>query len=213
MESQRSSNNANLRGQVRHFHPLKCLAKTRLMARMNILTSEPKQFTSGDTVSWRTTLDNYSADDGWQLHYVLINAAQKISLAATASGKDHLISLPANITTAFGAGEYQWQSYVTKTVERYTVSSGLITILQGFSDLSAGFDARSHVKKTLDAIESWLENKNPAVAEYEIAGRRMRYIPMTDLLKMRNLYKQELASENVTKGIDIGGRGRLQVRF
>ena len=31
---------------------------------------------------------------------------------------------------------------------------------------------------------------------YKIAGREMRYIPMTDLLKMRQLYKVEVDSED-----------------
>lgn len=180
---------------------------------MTISTSVPAQFTSGDTVAWQISLSDYPASAGWVLHYVLLNALQKITIDAASSSDDHLVTIPAATSASYSAGEYRWQAYVTKAAELFTVATGSLTVLQGFSDLSAGFDTRSHVKKTLDAIESWLESKNPAVAEYEIAGRRMRYIAIGDLLKLRDRYKQELARENIANGIGLGGRGKLQVRF
>lgn len=183
------------------------------MARMDIQTTTPKQFTAGDTLNWQVAIEDYPASAGWQLHYVFINASQKITIDAAASGSNHLINIPASTSTTYGPGYYSWQAYVTKSAERYTVADGAVKILVNFSSQSAGFDNRTHVKKTLDAIESWLENKNPAVAEYEIAGRRMRYIAIGDLLKLRDRYKAELKRENVAKGLDIGGRGKLQVRF
>ena len=180
---------------------------------MTISTSVPAQFTSGDTVAWKISLSDYPASAGWVLHYVLLNALQKITIDAASSGDDHLVTIPSATSSAYSSGEYRWQAYVTKAAERFTVATGSLTVLQGFADLSAGFDTRSHVKKTLEAIESWLENKNPAVAEYEIAGRRMRYIGIGDLLNLRDRYKQELARENIANGIGLGGRGKLQVRF
>ena len=180
---------------------------------MTISISVPAQFTSGDTVAWQISLSDYPASAGWVLHYVLLNALQKITIDAASSGDDHLVTIPSATSSAYSAGEYRWQAYVTKAAERFTVATGNLTVLQGFADLGAGVDTRSHVKKTLEAIESWLESKNPAVAEYEIAGRRMRYIGIGDLLKLRDRYKQELARENIANGIGLGGRGKLQVRF
>lgn len=180
---------------------------------MTTLTSAPKEITAGDTVIWQISLSDYLASAGWVLHYTFINASAKYTIDATASGDDHLVTISALISAAYAAGEYSWQAYVTKALERYTVSNGSIKIAPNLAAMSAGYDTRSHVKKTLDAIEAWLERKNPAVAEYEIAGRRMRYISIPDLLKLRDRYKNEYRGEESAKGSGLTGRNKLQVRF
>lgn len=182
-------------------------------AHMTTLTSVPADITAGDTLSWQITLGDYPASASWVLHYTLISAANKYTLDGTASGDDHIIAATAAATASYVAGEYSWQAYVTKAAERYTVGTGSITIQPNLAALAGGYDNRSHVKKTLDAIESWLENKNPAVSEYEIAGRRMRYIPIPDLLKLRDRYKMELRAEEAAKSSGIAGKNKLQVRF
>ncbi len=183
------------------------------MARMTTLTSVPNEITAGDTLSWQITLSDYPASAGWVLHYAIISSLNKYTLDGTASGDDHLISATAAATASYVAGQYSWQAYVTKAAERYTVGSGSIKILPNLAAAVGSYDNRSHVKKTLDAIESWLESKNPAVSEYEIAGRRMRYIPIPDLLKLRDRYKMELRAEEAAKSSGIAGKNKLQVRF
>ena len=64
---------------------------------------------------------------------------------------------------------------------------------------------RQHVA----ALEAWIENHDPGVAEYEIAGRRMKYIALADLIKLRSQYLIEVRRE--------GGKparpGRILMRF
>jgi len=80
---------------------------------------------------------------------------------------------------------------------------------------TAALDDRSHARKTLAAIESWIESRNPGVAEYEIAGRRMKYIPVADLLKLRQSYKTEVAAEEAAEAIrnGLGTSRRIQFRL
>jgi hypothetical protein len=180
---------------------------------MTTLNSVPTQITAGDTIALQISLSDYPASASWVLHYTFINTLNKYTVDGTASGADHLINITAATSAAYVAGKYSWQGYVTKAAERYTIGNGTIDILPNLAAASGGYDNRSHVKKTLDALESWLETKNPAVAEYEIAGRRMKYIPITDLLRLRDRYKMELRSEEAAKNPRLAGKNKLQVRF
>lgn len=182
---------------------------------MSTLTSEPSSITAGDTISWSKSIADYPADSGWQLHYVLINASGKITIDGSAFGEDHLISVPSSTSSGWAAGDYNWQSYVTKAAERYTISTGTITIQPNLVAASSGIDLRSHARKLLDAIEAWLESRDPGVAEYEIAGRRMKYISPSELLVMRDRYRQEVLMEENANRIKAGGRpkNKLLVRF
>ena len=67
-------------------------------------TVEPKRITAGDSVTWTRSLSDYPASSGWVLSYALINAAGKISITATASGADHLISVSATTSVGWAAG-------------------------------------------------------------------------------------------------------------
>lgn len=180
---------------------------------MNTITTTPLEVTAGDTLSWQVSLSDYLATDAWVLNYALVNSLNKYAIVATASGAEHALNVAAATSENYVAGEYQWQAYVTKGALRVTVGVGTIKILPNLAGAAGGLDTRSHVKKTLDAIESWLESKNPAVSEYEIAGRRMRYIPIAELLKFRSQYKNELRAEEAAKSSGLKGRNRLQVRF
>lgn len=180
---------------------------------MTTITTTPQEVTAGDTLTWQVSLSDYLANDSWVLNYALVNTTNKYTITASAVGAEHLINVSATTSATYAAGEYQWQAYVTKAADRITVGTGTIKILPNLAGAITGFDTRSHVKKTLDAIENWLENKNPAVSEYEIAGRRMRYIPIAELLKLRSQYKNELRAEESAKSSGLKGRNRLQVRF
>ena len=41
----------------------------------------------------------------------------------------------------------------------------------------------------------------------------MRYIPIPDLLKLRDRYRMELRAEEAAKSSGISGKNKLQVRF
>lgn len=73
----------------------------------------------------------------------------------------------------------------------------------------------THAEKMLTAIEAWLEGKDPGVAEYEISGRRMKYIPMAELLKLRNYYRAEArrATAAASYAAGTGDPRRVFVRF
>lgn len=180
-----------------------------------IPTTVPVSVTAGDTLQWRIALADYLASAGWTLKYRLINAANKYDITAAASGADYLVTVAAATSAAYAAGTYSWQAYVEKGTERFTVGSGSLVVKPNLAAQASGYDTRSHARKTLAAIEAWIEGRDPGVAEYEIAGRRMKYIPKAELLAMRSRYQREVreeeAAERISNGLAAGNR--LLVRF
>ncbi|MEN9417396.1 MAG: hypothetical protein RI988_1016 [Pseudomonadota bacterium] len=179
-----------------------------------IPTIEPTTVNAGDTLSWRRTLDDYPASAGWVLGYVLINGAAKISFSSSASGDDHLVNVPAATSTNWTAGSYDWRARVTKGAEVYTVAEGRITVRPSFA--AATQDARSHARKTLEAIEAVIEGRaSSEVTYYMIGGRQLRYIPVPELMQLRDRYRAEVAREDAAIAVAAGlpDRRRVFVRF
>lgn len=170
-----------------------------------IPTAAPATLRAGDTASWQISLADYPAGDGWSLEYTLIGASGKITITSAASGNDHRITVAAATTAGWTPGPYAWQCRAKKGAEAYTVNTGSTEILADFASLTAS-DQRNHAEKVLAAIEAWLENHDPAVAEYEIAGRRMKYISPKELSAMRDKYRRELR-------ITARKSGRIYTRF
>lgn len=184
----------------------------------DIPTTEPDSIRAGDTWKWTKTLSDYPASAGWTLKYRFKNASGGFEITASASGDDFAVTVSATTTAAYAAGAYSWVAWVEGgTSEKYTTGSGTCEILADLRTglASAALDARTTARKLLDAVESWLLNHDPAVAEYEIAGRRMKYIPVGELLKLRSRFAAEVAAEDARAKLAAGlGTGRtIQFRL
>jgi hypothetical protein len=184
---------------------------------IEIPTNEPLKIVAGDYVQWKRELSDFPADDGWVLTYTLLNATTKITITAAADGADHLVTLAIATTAAYTAGEYTWQAYATKaaTSQRYKVDEGTMEVEANFAALST-LDARTHVKKVLDAIEAVIENRATLdQEEYSIQGRSLRRTPMEDLLTLHKRYKRLYAEEQNRERLrnGLGGSNRLLMRF
>lgn len=177
---------------------------------------EPAQLRCGDTWRWTRSLADYPATT-WTLKYRYKTASTGFEIVASADGTDHSITHPASTTAGYTAGSYNWTAWVESGSEKYTIAEGVAQLLPDFRAVSAstGVDARTHARKTLDAIEAWLESRSQGVAEYEIAGRRMKYIPIPDLLVLRSRYQSEVRAEEaagkLARGEGVGRR--IQIRI
>ena len=123
------------------------------------------------------------------------------------------------MTATWTAGEYSWSCWVEKGAERYSGTAypwrGECTILPNPATTTT-YDARSHARKVLDAIEAVLEGKATAdVAEYTIGGRALKKMPVADLLKWRQRYASEVAAEDIRAKLaaGLGGGRKIQVRL
>lgn len=185
-----------------------------------IPTQEPASLIAGDTAKWLKSLADYSAADGWALEYQLINKTNKITIAAAAQASDFLINVAASVTEAWVAGEYSYRAQVSKAGEVYTVASGAIIIKPSFS--ASTLDTQTPARKILEALLAAYQTASTDrafVQEYEIAGRRMKFMNMADWLKAIDYWKAEVASEaraeKLTNSSGLGGGlgNKLLVRF
>ena len=180
---------------------------------MQNTNTEPSSLNAGDTARWLKTLPDYPASAGWVLGYELVNAATRIAFSSTAQDEAHLVNVPAATTAAWAPGAYQWRARVALGADVCTVATGQITIQPAFG---AAVDARSHARRTLEAIEATLEGRaTSATAEYQIAGRSMKYIPVPELITLRDRYRAEVRQEDAAARMAAGqgNPGRIYVRF
>ena len=177
-------------------------------------TTEPTTLIAGDTAKWIKILVDHLSSSGWSLTYTLINAAAKITFAASASDNNFLVNVPADTTENWAAGSYSWRSQVSRDGEVYTVGSGTIAVQPSFGVNT--LDNRSFARTALGNIEAYLQNgANLTAASYEIAGRKLQRISVPDLLVMRDRYRAEVAREDAAANVAAGlpDRRRIMVRF
>ena len=183
-----------------------------------IPTSEPAELRAGDTWTWTKTLADYPASTPWTLKYRFKNAAGGFEITATADGDGYSVSVAAATTAAYAAGVYSWMAWVEGgSSEKYTVDTGTLTIDPDFRSgtSTAAYDNRSHARTVLDAIEAVIEGRaTKDQEEYEIAGRRLKRTPIASLLKMRQHYNSEVATEEAREAManGIGTGRRIQFR-
>lgn len=183
----------------------------------NIPNVEPSAITAGDSVKWTKDLPDFLPADGWVVSYALVRDGVRLSITATDNGDGlHLVDLSAATTGAWEAGTYHWQAYAANagTSERRTVAAGMLRVDPNFA--ASAVDARSHVEKTLAALEATLEGRASSdQLAYSIGGRSISKMSPEQLLTWRDKYRAELAAERKAQAITqgMGGTGTVRVRF
>ena len=169
-------------------------------------TTEPTAVYAGDTVAWTKVLGDYPASV-WTLRYSLVRDGGSIAITATASGDQHVVSVPAATSATWIPAEYVWTAYVTSGTDRYTVETGTIQVKA--NPTAGGYDSRSQVKRTLDAINALLEGRTVSdVTSYSIGGRSVSKMAISELLvwqsKYQSMYASEMAADRVARGLATG---------
>lgn len=180
--------------------------------------NEPTTFRAGDSASWSESLLDYPASAGWSLKYRLIwTSATGVNLNAAPAGDDYAVNLTSADTAAWTAGKATLVSWVEKGTDRITLEQKAITILPDLTQ-AVTHDGRSANKLALDAAESalaeYLKGGQATVAEYEVAGRRMKFRDADQILALINHYKPLVARENAALALLQGGGmpGRVYYR-
>lgn len=182
----------------------------------DIPNSEPSEIAAGDLATWKISDSDFPAGDSWELTYALVKSGTLIEITASADGDDHLVSEASATTASWTPGTYKYQGYFTKSGARYLRREGTIKILPDFASQSSGYDDRSHVKKTLDALESMIEGKaSKAQAGRVVGGEILADMPIHRLIEWRDKYKGYYESEQQAEAIKKGEGhgGNILVRF
>ena len=177
---------------------------------------------AGSTAKWTVEVDSdYNNAAGYAVEYQLVNQDGTITINAaspatiTYAGNVATITVPSTTSTAWVPGDYAWVLYATKSGERWPLRSGAVTVAP---DLSTGtpYETRSHVKKTLDALEALIEGRSvDGVESYSIRGRSLSRMPIAELVTWRDKYRAYYQAELDAAGIAAGqSSGRsIRVRF
>lgn len=178
----------------------------------------PDTFRAGDSVSWTESLSEYPASAGWELKLRLLwSSGMAVAITATTSGNDFAIALTASDTATWDAGSATLVSWVTKGTERVTLAERDVTILPNLA-IATTHDGRSRAVKGLAdaraALDAYMAAGQIHVAEYDIAGRRMKFRTSEEITDLISYYEREVAKENAAAAILQGQTpGRIYTRM
>jgi hypothetical protein len=150
---------------------------------MSDATCPPDRFSSGTTVTYRRSLSDYPADDGWVLTLYLAGKDALGKVAAT-DGADHVLTLTAADTGGLPAGIYSWVERVAKGGVVYDVGSGTVTVTANIAGAAMG-SLQSWEEKALDALRAKLASRATSdQEEIQIDGRAIKRIPIQEIAKL-----------------------------
>lgn len=186
----------------------------------NAASTEPAEIYSGSLVQWKRA---DLAADYPPASYDLIYKARlrgglnpEMSVTATNSNGEFLVTLTNAATAAAVPGDYYWQAEIERKSDnaRILVATGQWKLLPDLDQ--TGADPRSHAEIMLDKIQSLLEGRaDKDVTSYSINGRSIAKMSVTDLLSWRDYYKREANLERRKADAAAGkpSSATVKVRF
>lgn len=165
---------------------------------------------SGDALDFSTTVPNYPPSDGWTLTYRLLpqssGTAYTFNATGSGDGQSYDVAVSSTTTVGWAAGVYSWVAYVTLAGERHVVDQGTVTIKPDPA-AATSLDLRSDAAKILDQLKAALvrySSSQGMVAEYEIAGRRMKFRSSAEILEQIRYWTRIVADEDVAARVQAG---------
>lgn len=155
----------------------------------------PERITAGTTASFSLALTAFPAPD-WSLRLIM-RGPTAIDLPSTPDGALHLFEAAASKTGEWESGAYWYSLRATNGGEVHEVETGTVYVDPDLASLPAGYDGRTHARKTLEAIEAVIEGRASKDQDsYRINNRELRRTPVAQLLKLRGVYRREVAQES-----------------
>ena len=168
-----------------------------------IPSGEPTVVRAGDTWKWTKAVDGYTPAAGWALKYDFHDASSSagtgtlLQFTATpnAAGTGWDITVAMATTAPLLSGNWKWRAYVDNGTEKYTVDAGVLFVEPNLATAAAG-SQQSQNEKMLAAIQSVLAGRaTNDIESYQIAGRAVNKIPISELVKLENIYIAKVRQE------------------
>lgn len=172
----------------------------------------PDSITAGTTLSFTVALTAYPPPD-WSLS-LLLRGPQAHDLTSTQDGTLHAFGVSAVDSAGWPPGAYWYSLRATDGAEVHEVETGTLNVAADLAAVSTDYDGRSHAEKVLEAIEAVIEGRATKDQDsYRINNRELRRTPISQLLKLRDVYRQEVRRARAAKrGRDTLGR-QVLARF
>lgn len=171
----------------------------------------PDKIGAGLTFSTLVTQTAYPAPK-WSL-VITMRGPSVIDLTTSAEGAQHRLSVSAANTADWLPGIYSYSVRATDGVDVFEIESGQLTVSANLANAVAGYDARSHAERALEAIEAVLEKRASLDQErYRINNRELQRTPIPDLLKLRDRYMNEVRQQKAaSRGKNLFGAVRVRL--
>lgn len=154
----------------------------------------PAEISAGLTLSELVTLPKYPAP-AWVVSLAL-RGPGGIDLTATAQDTQHRLEADATATATYPPGLYRYSLRAAYNGIVREVENGTINVLADLAAQTPGADMRSHARIVLDNINAVIEKRaTQDQQKYTINNRELWRTPIADLLKLRALYRAEVAAE------------------
>lgn len=181
---------------------------------------------AGDTLDYDQSVQDtdgnvYLPSDGWTLTLRLVprtsGTAYDITGIASGNGVEFSIVASASTTAGWAPGLYSAIALVSKSGERKTVHLGEL-VIKADPATAATYDTRSDARRALEAAQAlWYaySTNKATVLEYEVAGRRMKFRSVSELIATVDALKREVRREEEADRIanGLGTRRRITTRF
>jgi len=119
-------------------------------------------------------------------------------------------------TTYVTLGSSYTATLVAGSAQLYVVTSNIPTLIDTVTIADITTITETHAQKCLSAIEATLEGRATSeVSELQIGGRMIKYIPLSDLLKLKAYYTKAVADElkQIKIQSGLGSGNKINIRF
>lgn len=171
----------------------------------------PARITAGLTFSAHTVRPAMLAPD-WEL-YAILRGPMPITLHAVGDGPKHTFHAAAAETAKWLPGAYVYEIRARMGAHVETVEGDRLIIAADVQQLDAGHDAREWAEQALEAVEAVILGRATTGQEsYRINNRELRYIPVPDLLRLRDKLRREIDQKRRVAAGNLFGN-TLRVKF
>ena len=187
----------------------------------------PSLIRAGDTIRWiePATVDSLGQPVASSAYtatvYLRFNAASEaLTIAGTARNDGGWqFEITSNASTGMDAGRWYYQARAELAGVVITLATVSVTVERSlaYTGAAGAFDGRSQAQKDLEAVQAAIRAmvSGGAVAEYTIGTRRLKKLPLTELIMLENKLKGDVVREERAESIanGLGDPRKLLVRF
>lgn len=180
---------------------------------VDVVTEIPSDLIAGDTWIFDRDYASYPRPT-WSATAYFENASKSFSVAAIVStvlATAQRFTIPAATTGSYPAGRYRVRVRVTDGTSIYIAESAWVDV-EVDPALAGNQDPRSWARRTLDAVEAFLEdNASTAQQSMSIQGRSLTRWSLPELNQWRDRLRAEVRTEE--QGSSAGLGRDIKVRF
>lgn len=157
----------------------------------------PSKIVAGTSLRFDPAPSDFAYSEGYQLDYHMVKTGQTpVHFSAYATGTNFGVHVPAATTSNWSPGQWNWSARASLSGETYPAGSGIVEVIVDSATATASTETRTHARKCLDLIEVALEGRIPSgMVSYQIEGRSITKIPLSELYELRKKYSQEVGIE------------------